>query len=127
MELVGYICFWAVFEELRVMNLTVGPSWRRRGIGRELVHRALAWGHEHGARRALLEVRASNSRAIHLYEQAGFRVVGKRERYYMNPIEDAILMGLERIDMSALRGPDSGAGGHVFTQEVRDAVRKSDH
>jgi ribosomal-protein-alanine N-acetyltransferase len=98
-ELVGYICFWIVFEELRLMNLAVASSWRRRGTGRELVRRALVWGHEQGARRALLEVRASNLAGRQLYQGTGFRVLGRRERYYTNPIEDAVLMGLEPIDM----------------------------
>jgi [ribosomal protein S18]-alanine N-acetyltransferase len=98
-ELIGYVCFWVVFEELRLMNLAVVSSWRRRGTGRELVRRVLAWGCDNGARRALLEVRASNMAAMQLYQQAGFRVLGRRERYYTNPIEDAILMGLEPISL----------------------------
>jgi ribosomal-protein-alanine N-acetyltransferase len=95
--LIGYVCFWVVFEELRLMNLAVERSWRRRGIARELTRRSLAWGQEAGARRALLEVRSSNPAAIRLYEQAGFRPVGLRERYYANPIEDALLMEMDPI------------------------------
>ena len=38
-----------------------------------------------------LEVRASNSAAIALYEQLGFKRVGIRARYY-DSVEDAILM-----------------------------------
>src|ERR671924_84285 len=43
-EPVGYVCFWIVFEELRLMNLAVTPSLRRRGIGRALLVRALLLG-----------------------------------------------------------------------------------
>jgi ribosomal-protein-alanine N-acetyltransferase len=39
-----------------------------------------------------LEVRASNSAAISLYEKVGFRPYGRRKRYYSHPTEDAILM-----------------------------------
>lgn len=39
----------------------------------------------------LLEVRASNHAAIHLYEKEGFEIVGSRPRFY-NDGEDAILM-----------------------------------
>ena len=125
-DLIGYVCFWVVFEELRLMNLAVISSWRRRGAGRELVRRVLAWGRDNGARRALLEVRASNIAAMQLYQQAGFRVLGRRERYYTNPIEDAVLMGLEPISLGAPRSSGHDLGAHVITEEVRDAVRHSD-
>ena len=29
-DLVGYMCYWLVFDELRLMNLAVEPSMRRR-------------------------------------------------------------------------------------------------
>jgi [ribosomal protein S18]-alanine N-acetyltransferase len=94
-ELVGYVCFWVVFEELRMMNLAVAPHVRHRGIGRWLLQQAVTMGLEQGARRALLEVRASNAPALALYEQAGFFRSGVRTRYYTNPVEDAVLMELE--------------------------------
>jgi [ribosomal protein S18]-alanine N-acetyltransferase len=50
-----------------------------------------------GAQRALLEVRASNAAAIQLYEQAGFRTIAVRDRYYTNPIENALIMAMEPI------------------------------
>jgi ribosomal protein S18 acetylase RimI-like enzyme len=42
-----------------------------------------------------LEVRASNRAARRLYEKFGFRTVGIRRNYYLNPVEDAIIMMLE--------------------------------
>ena len=94
-DLVGYVCFWVVFEELRMMNLAVAPRVRRRGIGRWLLQQALAMGREEGARRALLEVRVSNQPAVALYQYAGFSRSGIRTKYYTNPVEDAVLMELE--------------------------------
>ena len=92
---IGYVCFWVVFEEFRLMTLAVEPSARRRGFGRALLRHALALGHAQGATRALLEVRASNAAALQMYEQEGFRQVAVRTRYYANPVEDAILMERE--------------------------------
>lgn len=99
-ELVGYICFWVVFEELRFMNLAVAPHTRRQGIGRELVQSTLQSGLEQGATRALLEVRASNVDALVFYERIGFRQYAVRAAYYTNPSEDAILMILDPIAVS---------------------------
>ena len=95
LELVGYVCFWVVFEELRMMNLAVAPHLRHRGIGRWLLQKAVKMGLELGALRALLEVRASNTPALALYEQARFSRSGVRTKYYTNPVEDAVLMELE--------------------------------
>ncbi len=95
--LVGYICFWVVFEELRLMNLAVDPAARRHGVAAELVRCALATGRDRGALRAILEVRASNVPARQLYEQAGFRQIALRANYYTDPVEDAVIMGMEPL------------------------------
>lgn len=91
-EIVGYICFWVVFEELRLMNLAVEASVRRQGIATDLVRHALSVGGTRKAQCTQLEVRVSNVAARALYERLGFRQVAVRTRYYTGPIEDAILM-----------------------------------
>lgn len=96
-RLEGYVCYWVVFDELRLLNLAVAPRARRLGIGRALVRRALAEGRARGCARVLLEVRASNAPALALYDQFGLRRLGVRKRYYSNPTEDAILMELSLV------------------------------
>jgi ribosomal-protein-alanine N-acetyltransferase len=61
--IVGYLCYWIVFEEVRLMNLAVIESMRHRGIARSLVGTALEAGIAQAAHRAVLEVRASNHAA----------------------------------------------------------------
>ena len=97
-DIIGYLCYWIVFEELRLLNLAVRPSWRRRGVARRFVQHALRDALIHGAERALLEVRASNGVAKTLYSRFGFWEYGIRTGYYMNPDEDAILMRLEPLE-----------------------------
>lgn len=92
--LLGYICYWVVFEELRLMNLAVRPDCRRQGIASHLVRHAIGEGRTHGTTRALLEVRAGNRVGQQLYQALGFRQYGCRRSYYTNPNEDAILMQL---------------------------------
>ncbi|MEP6892007.1 MAG: N-acetyltransferase, partial [Nitrospirota bacterium] len=55
-SIVGYLCFWVVFEEVRLMNLAVIESMRCKGIARALVMQALEMGLAKAARCAVLEV-----------------------------------------------------------------------
>lgn len=96
-SIVGYLCYWIVFEEVRLMNLAVIESMRHRGIARSLVRAALQTGLSQSAHRALLEVRASNQAAQALYQTFGFRQTAVRPKYYNNPVEDAVLMELDPI------------------------------
>lgn len=106
--IIGYHCFWIVFEELRLMNLAVRESMRRRGVGGALVTEALRLGLEQAANRAVLEVRASNDPARFLYTRIGFLQISRRPRYYTNPIEDAVLMEMNPLVISNGRQGDSG-------------------
>ena len=96
-SIIGYLCFWVVFEEVRLMNLAVIESMQRKGVARALVIQALEVGLAQAAVRAVLEVRASNHAAHALYRSLGFRDVTTRPKYYPNPIEDALLMELDPI------------------------------
>ncbi|MBA5875612.1 MAG: ribosomal-protein-alanine N-acetyltransferase [Nitrospira sp. CR1.2] len=100
----GYFCYWIVFEELRLMNLAVLPPFRRRGVASKLVCTAIRAGLVRGANRAMLEVRASNREAQALYERLGFRQTATRARYYVKPEEDAALMEMAPLEVSALCG-----------------------
>ena len=74
--------------EREILNLAVDPSQRRRRVARALLEAEL--GRE--KTQWFLEVRASNKGAMALYQNAGFRVAGRRESYYSNPPEPGIVM-----------------------------------
>ncbi|MHB8845996.1 MAG: ribosomal protein S18-alanine N-acetyltransferase [Nitrospirota bacterium] len=101
-EIVGYIVCWRVVDELHILDLATLPSRRRKGIARQLVLAALREGCRSGVRRAFLEVRASNSAAFALYESLGFVRSQVREGYYDKPIEDAVVMSLEKKGLEEL-------------------------
>jgi ribosomal-protein-alanine N-acetyltransferase len=94
-KIAGYIFFWCVADEIQILNIGVRKDVRGRGIGRLLLERAIVAGEQRNARCVNLEVRESNSAARRLYENFGFRVVGKRPNYYGENTEAAILMELE--------------------------------
>jgi len=75
-------------DEREILNLAVDPSERHSGIARALLECEL----DRDKTRWFLEVRESNTRAIRVYEKAGFRVAGRRESYYSNPAEPGIVM-----------------------------------
>lgn len=101
-RVIGYIVCWAVADELHILDLATEPSWRRKGIARKLVLAAIREGNAAGASRAFLEVRASNDAALLLYEGFGFTRSLIREGYYDTPVEDAVVMSLERNEMASL-------------------------
>lgn len=75
-------------------SIAVVPETRGQGIGGALLEALIGWARVKGANRMELEVRASNIRAIKLYEQSGLRREGLRPAYYSSPEEDALLMGM---------------------------------
>jgi ribosomal-protein-alanine N-acetyltransferase len=111
--IVGYLCYWIVFEEIRLMNLAVIESMRHRGIAKSLVASALQTGVSQAAHRAVLEVRASNHAAQRLYQGFGFSQTAVRPNYYTNPEEDAVLMELDPVVVMGARSPvRHDEGGH---------------
>jgi ribosomal-protein-alanine N-acetyltransferase len=107
-ELVGYIGFWFVVDEVHISTLAVHPHYRRRGIGACLLADALDLAASLGGAIATLEVRTSNQIAMHLYQQFGFEVVGRRKNYYQDNREDAWLMRLDRLN--GVRAATGGSG-----------------
>jgi ribosomal-protein-alanine N-acetyltransferase len=81
-----------VFDEIHINNVALRPHYRGRGIGTALLRHVLAEGRQLGARRATLEVRASNEAACRLYQRLGFYVAATRRNYYTNPVEDALIL-----------------------------------
>jgi ribosomal-protein-alanine N-acetyltransferase len=94
-EVSGYVVFWLVEDEMHILNLATAPKYRRQGIARQLVLTALNQAYGKGARRAFLEVRASNEAAQKLYSDLGFTGSFVRRGYYDMPVEDAVIMTLE--------------------------------
>ena len=90
----GFIVSRLIGPELHVYNVAVRPELRRRGVAARLLRTALEWGQRNGAHLAFLEVREGNSAAQNLYRGCGFAVAGRRCRYYVAPVEDAILMSV---------------------------------
>jgi ribosomal-protein-alanine N-acetyltransferase len=94
-RLVGYAASWSVLDQCELGNVAVEEDWRNRGIGAQLVRAVVERAIERGVREVFLEVRPSNPAAQHLYQNLGFKLVGRRKNYYLEPPEDALVMRLE--------------------------------
>ena len=66
-ELLGYVGIYCTLDEGEITNVAVAPAARRRGIARALL----------------------------LYEQMGFSVLGVRKNFYEKPTEDAYIMACQ--------------------------------
>jgi len=98
--LVGFYIGEKAGPDFTLMDICVTPSQQGKGIARQLLSQFIEYGEQQNAENLFLEVRESNTRAIALYERAGFIEISVRENYYpsdnpaKNGFEDAILMGM---------------------------------
>jgi len=92
---VAYVGSQSCPPEADVMNVAVAPAFRRQGIGEGLMVALMDALRDKGMESVTLEVRASNSPAISLYDRLGFTEVGRRPNYYTDPREDALIMRKE--------------------------------
>ena len=88
----GYLLAYTAADEAEIARIAVTEELQRQGVARALLQRLENVCKEKGLTRILLDVRESNEAARALYESAGFREDGIRQRFYEDPQEDAILM-----------------------------------
>ncbi len=93
-QVIGYAGALKRGDSTDVMTLTVASTFRRQGIGRELLRRLIDWARTQKTPSMMLEVRAGNDEAIPLYESFGFVAISRRDNYY-GPGMNAIIMKKE--------------------------------
>ena len=91
-DVVGYIGYRVVIDEMHIVIVAVHPAWRRRGIARYMLCEAIERARQAACKKATLEVRVSNVGAQQLYYRLGFAPLGTRPGYYMRPTEDALIL-----------------------------------
>jgi ribosomal-protein-alanine N-acetyltransferase len=83
-QILGYIVFT---EEGHIISIAIHPLHRRKGVGKELLERAVHLPH---LKKVWAEVRKSNKGAQAFYLKMGFQITGMVPNYYGN--EDALIM-----------------------------------
>lgn len=95
--LLGYFVAMKGVDEVHLLNITVAPEYQRQGWARVMLDALMIWAKGQGADWLWLELRASNLRALQVYEAHGYRRVGLRKNYYPavgDRREDAVIMSL---------------------------------
>lgn len=96
-EVAGYGGMWCIAGEGDIMNIGVLPEKRRKGYGEKILLSLTECMKKENLSCLNLEVRASNSAAISLYEKHGFYRVGLRKKYYHGR-EDALLLRRDNLE-----------------------------
>jgi len=93
-QLLGYVVYWVVADEVQILDVAVAIPHRRKGVARRLLAYVLDECKAGQTRLFTLEVRQSNIAAIGLYQSLGFQCVATRKGYYSDNKEDALIMNL---------------------------------
>ncbi len=86
-KIIGYCGCHIAADECYTDNIAVFPDYRKNGDNAEIIE-------EKKCAFISLEVRPSNTAAVHMYKNLGFEIVGKRKNFYSSPTEDAFIMTL---------------------------------
>ncbi len=80
--------------ECHLLNICIQPQHQGQGYGTQLISQLLDIARTRRSRTAMLEVRASNLAAYHVYSKLGFHEIGTRRGYYpaRKGREDAIVL-----------------------------------
>jgi len=101
-EIVGYIMcrielgfsnfgFSGLIKKGHIVSIAVLPEFRRKGIAKALINRAMEGMKLYKAKQCFLEVRVSNVPAVNLYKSLGFQITKTIHGYYADG-EDAYVM-----------------------------------
>jgi ribosomal-protein-alanine N-acetyltransferase len=72
-------------DEAEILTIAVDPTWRNRGVGRDLMREHVQRAALASAKALFLEVDGDNLAALKLYHRFGFVKVGERAGYYRRP------------------------------------------
>jgi ribosomal-protein-alanine N-acetyltransferase len=90
----GYIVYWMMFDECQILNVVVGPEFRKKGYALHMIRQSVRDAIQKNLKRVVLDVRKSNLPAIQLYQKIGFLIARVQKSFYSNG-EDAYSMELQ--------------------------------
>jgi ribosomal-protein-alanine N-acetyltransferase len=97
---IGFIVSRTAADEAEILSVAVAQKHRGHGFSRDLLRTHLGHLAGLGMKTVFLEVEENNRPARALYERAGFRVVGRRERYYKDASGEQLNAVVMQRDLS---------------------------
>lgn len=91
-RVVGFMVYELHKDQLHVLNFSVRPDVRRRGIGEQMVNKLVGKLSRKGRNRIVLEIRETNLAAQMFFKNLGFKAVSVLRDYYDDTVEDAYVM-----------------------------------
>ena len=97
----GFSLLQVIAPEAELLTIVVDPAHRGRGHGNALLSQTLGTAAKSDVTTVFLEVDATNTAALALYEKAGFTQTGRRRAYYAHADgtrSDAITMARSNVE-----------------------------
>ena len=91
-KVVGFMIYELHKTKLHILNFAVNPSWRRTGVGIQMIGKLVTKLSSHRRTRITLEVRESNLAAQLFFRKMEFRALRVLRNFYEDSGEDAYLM-----------------------------------
>lgn len=88
----GFMIYELHRNRLHILNFSVSPEFRRRGVGRQMVDKLIGKLSSQRRNRVVLEVRETNLAAQLFFRDLGFRAISVLRDFYDDTTEDAYLM-----------------------------------
>ncbi|EFY98236.1 acetyltransferase (GNAT) domain protein [Metarhizium robertsii] len=92
------------------MGIVIGKAYQNKGYGREAINWMVDWAFKHAGLHTVCMVAVSyNQRGIHLYQDIGFRLEGRRREvcYFNRAWHDELDFGMTEHEWEKLRGASS--------------------
>jgi ribosomal-protein-alanine N-acetyltransferase len=83
---VGYVIYFYVLDEVRIINFAISKIYQGKSIGKHLLHKALENSYKDNIQYALLDVKTDNYIAIDMYTKFGFQILTRRFDYYIGDV-----------------------------------------
>ena len=96
----GFIAFSKALDEAEILMIWIDPAQRKNGLANVLLEFAFKELKKSGTNQIFLEVAIDNIAALKLYNNHGFKEIGKRKNYYKryNQNIDALILSKNLSD-----------------------------
>ena len=86
-KIIAYLLYLDGIESNELLRIGVRPNYRKKGFALKLVQTLINQN-----KSIFLEVRRDNFSGIKLYEKIGFKMIGKRKKYYNDGMDGIVYL-----------------------------------